>query len=225
MKKLALLLLPLALSTSVLAQSNTQDSAHNLNTQKPACTEYAASGETAWQDVQFNTTAGHLVTNDQNLANSADYGNNKPKKKSNFNKGYSVAGEVSYNTGIGFYSGGLESGLTAKHFFKGNTAVEGILSAGWRYRGLRLTALYEVQKPLGTNGIYWYWGIGAHTGVFTNDYWNQGPCKDGRYESNGKWYNCDGSRATFGIDGTIGLEYQFTNSPFTIGLVSGDGEC
>lgn len=215
MKTLALILLPLALSTTLTAQSTKYASYTETGLESSTTAQAGAHEPMTWLD---NDACSDEVPQKSFQSSNEEAFNKKPKKKKNPNKGYSIAGEVSYTTGVGLYSGSMDAGFSAKHFFKGNTALEAILSASWRYRGARLTALYEVQKPIGTNGLYWYWGVGAHAGMFGEDYWNQGTCVEGRYQYNGKWYNCDGSRTTIGIDGTLGVEYQFTEAPFTISL-------
>lgn len=154
-----------------------------------------------------NTSASNNTRSNNNSSNSSGRSNNSGRS------------DVSYNTGIGIRFGGWESGLTVKHFIKSNAAIEGILSSGWYYRGTRITGLYEVQKSIsGAPGLYWFYGVGGHVGFYSERYWYKGDCKDGRYEYQGRWYNCDGTRATIGIDGIIGLEYHFNEIPFTIGL-------
>src|SRR5215216_182221 len=70
-----------------------------------------------------------------------------------------------YKTAIGVRLGGLTSGLTVKHFTNPSTALEGILSFG--YRSFVITGLYEKHKDItSAPGLMWLYGIGAHVGFF-----------------------------------------------------------
>jgi hypothetical protein len=105
-----------------------------------------------------------------------------------------------YQTGIGI-RGGVSSGLTVKHFVNPGHAVEGILSMRWG--GLELTGLYEVpQTTFNTPRLNWYYGAGAHAG-----FWG---------ENNHHWG--DERTILFGLDGIIGMEYNFTEIPVNISL-------
>lgn len=107
---------------------------------------------------------------------------------------YSDGGQAGYKTGIGL-RGGFGGGITLKHFIKSNRALEGIVSTAWRYGGIRITGLYEIHKPFpAVEGLDWFYGMGAHLGVY------------------------DGGYAALGIDAILGLEYQITEIPFTIGV-------
>lgn len=133
------------------------------------------------------------------------------------NKAYSVRGGVSYNTANGLRLSSHEIGISTKHFFKSNEALEVILSTGWQYTGGRLTGLYEMQRPIGAQGFYWIWGVGAHAGIFKGNYWTGNNGQE-NYLSGGKWYSPSSSRYTMGISGILGLEYHFAEAPFTIGI-------
>jgi hypothetical protein len=141
----------------------------------------------------------------------------KDKDKKN-EGGSSGGGMTGYKTGIGL-RGGWEGGLTVKHFIKSDRALEGILSRGWGYRGARITGLYEIHKPFPNAGVLdWFYGIGAHVGFYDDDYYDR-DCKDGGYyNKDGKWKGCRDRYMVLGIDGILGLEYQFTEIPFTIGV-------
>lgn len=160
-----------------------------------------------------NNTSG----NNNRSNNTSSNNNNNNRSSSSKSSGGSGA---NYNTGIGLRFGGYETGLTVKHFLKSNAAIEGILSSGWEYRGTRLTGLYEWQKSIsGANGLYVFYGVGAHIGFYNDKYWSNGDCKDGGYWHKGRYYRCDdGRRAAIGIDGILGLEYVFREIPFSIGL-------
>jgi len=106
-----------------------------------------------------------------------------------------------YNTGIGL-RGGFANGITIKHFVSEKAAFEGIIASRWR--GLELTALYEIHgRAFDTNRLNWYAGFGGHVG-----FW------DGRYT---KWGE-DRSYTVVGLDGIIGLEYNFLEIPFNLSI-------
>jgi len=107
-----------------------------------------------------------------------------------------------YNTGIGL-RGGWGAGLTVKHFLGQNKAVEGILDSRWH--GLGITGLYEIShQAFATPRLNWYYGIGGHIG-----FW------DGKYY----WdYHNDSNYTVIGIDGILGLEYNFEEIPFNLSI-------
>jgi len=124
-----------------------------------------------------------------------------------------------YKLGLGVRAG-LESGLTLKYFMKSNAAIEVILSRGWNYGGARVTGLYEIQKRIAdVKGLSWFYGIGAHIGYYNGNYYGYTYHNGGYYDNNGHWHNTkQNNYATVGIDGILGLEYAFSEIPFTLGL-------
>lgn len=107
-----------------------------------------------------------------------------------------------YNTGIGV-RGGLANGVTIKHFVSSNTAFEGIISSRWR--GLQLTGLYEIHgRAFNTDRLNWYIGFGGHLGFWNGDYANWGEPGD--------------SYTVVGVDGILGLEYNFTEVPINLSI-------
>ncbi len=107
-----------------------------------------------------------------------------------------------YETAVGIRAGTF-NGITAKHFLHDNRAVEGILS--FRWEGFNITGLYEVHNDaFEVNGLEWYYGFGAHLG-----FWN------GR---NVRWADDEGSYMVIGIDGIIGIEYNFAAIPINLSL-------
>lgn len=225
MKKLLLSLLCLLLNSMLFAQTYRNGSGSSLNLRSepstraevvnsiPANAKVVVLEKTnsEWSKVEYKDQTGYVASKYLSQKNSQ----NQSRKGSKNRNSASAA----YTTGIGIRFGGWESGLTVKHFIKNGTAIEGILSTGWHYRGTRITGLYEIQKPIsGVSGLYWFYGVGGHLGLYNEDYWYSGDCKDGKYEYKGRWYNCDGSRATVGIDGILGLEYFFGEIPLTIGI-------
>ena len=80
------------------------------------------------------------------------------------------ASSQDYHTGIGLRLGGLNSGLTVKHFVNSNSAIEGIL--GFGYKHFLITGLYEKQTPIAdAPGLAWYYGGGAHLGDPDREHW------------------------------------------------------
>jgi hypothetical protein len=107
-----------------------------------------------------------------------------------------------YKTAFGL-RGGFSNGLTIKHFLSGTNAIEGILTTRWG--GFNITGLFEVHKALPTEGLYWYFGGGAHLGVW-----------DG---SNGNpWIGGGQTTSVIGVDGVVGMEYTFVDIPLNLGV-------
>ncbi len=107
-----------------------------------------------------------------------------------------------YKTGIGIRSG-WGSGLTLKHFLGDQTAFEGILNSQWR--GFSITGLFEIHKPaFNTDRLKWYYGGGGHIGWWKGEY-------NWRFEKYG-------NNTVIGIDGVLGMEYNFDFIPINIGL-------
>lgn len=111
-----------------------------------------------------------------------------------------VAHSQDYSTGIGL-RGGLSSGLTIKHFLGANKAVEGIFDSRWH--GVSLTGLYEIHaQAFDTDRLNWYYGAGAHIGFYDTQY--------------KKWGDNSGGYSIVGIDGILGIEYNFKEIPINI---------
>jgi len=107
-----------------------------------------------------------------------------------------------YNTGIGL-RGGLSNGLTIKHFLGEKTAIEGILSSRWK--GFNITGLYEIHKQaFDTERLNWYYGVGGHVG-----FWNGNDVD---------WVNDNDDYTVIGIDGILGLEYNFKEIPINLSV-------
>lgn len=107
-----------------------------------------------------------------------------------------------YNTGIGL-RGGWGTGLTIKHFLNGKAAVEGILDTQWR--GLSVTGLYEIHnRAFDVDRLNWYYGVGGHIGFWDGQYYRD--------------YKTDTNYTVIGIDGILGLEYNFKDIPFNLGI-------
>ncbi len=115
---------------------------------------------------------------------------------------FSFGNAQDYNTGIGL-RGGFDNGITIKHFVSSKTAFEGIIATRWR--GFELTGLYEIHgRAFGAERLNWYFGFGGHIGFWDGD--------------DTKWGEPDKSYTVVGIDGILGLEYNFVAIPFNISI-------
>jgi len=109
-----------------------------------------------------------------------------------------------YRTGIGL-RGGFANGLTIKHFVSESNAFEFLFASRWR--GLEITGLYEIHnRAFQTDRLNWYYGIGAHVGFWNGDYTNK------------YWGEPGNNYTVIGLDGILGIEYNFREAPFNIGL-------
>ena len=107
-----------------------------------------------------------------------------------------------YNTGIGL-RGGFHNGLTFKQFVSSKTAFEGIIASRWR--GIELTGLYEIHnRAFNSERLNWYYGFGAHIGFWKGN--------------NVHWGEQGESYTVIGIDGILGLEYNFAEVPFNLSV-------
>jgi hypothetical protein len=104
-----------------------------------------------------------------------------------------------YENAVGIRAG-LSNGITFKHFISTNDAVEGILSTRWG--GFNITGLYEIHTTaFETDGLYFYYGGGAHLGSYNNT-----------------WFNDTVNHTVIGVDGIIGLEYIVKQVPLNVSL-------
>ncbi len=115
-------------------------------------------------------------------------------------KGYSSSGGTSIGARFG-----SEQGLTLKHHLGGGAAVEGILAA--RTWSTNLTVLYHFfHKPTGIiDNLDWFVGAGGHIWLFNTNHRN--------FDQNN--YN---GNAGIGIDGAIGMQYNFSEVPINVSL-------
>jgi hypothetical protein len=108
-----------------------------------------------------------------------------------------------YKTAFGFRLG-PSSGVSVKHFISEKALLEGILARRWR--GFNLTGLYEINNEIvSVQGMNWYYGGGVHIGS-----WQGG--------KGHKWFKEDRLYNVLGLDGIIGLEYNFAEAPINISL-------
>jgi hypothetical protein len=109
-----------------------------------------------------------------------------------------------YNTGVGIRLG-TSQGLTVKHFISQRSALEGLLSTRWQ--GFELTGLYEVHdQAFEVDRLNWYFGGGGHIG-----FWNG----DNTYN---RWGDQGENYVVIGIDGILGIEYNFEDVPINLSL-------
>lgn len=109
-----------------------------------------------------------------------------------------------YDQAIGL-RGGLYNGVTYKKALREGNYFEGLASIRWR--GFIVTGLYEVTQNLDseTPRLNWYYGFGAHLGL-----WNE-------YYDNNPWFDEDrGDLMVIGVDGIIGIEYTFEEVPINL---------
>ncbi len=108
-----------------------------------------------------------------------------------------------YKTGIGLRAG-YPAGLTVKHFISDRAALEGIFATRWR--GFVITGLFEAHRQLAdVDNLNWYYGVGAHIG-----FWNT--------NSSISWGEAGTAYTVVGIDGILGLEYNFEEIPINLSL-------
>jgi len=102
---------------------------------------------------------------------------------------------------------GLGSGLTVKKVLSTDASVEGILD--FRYRGFSVTGLYELNRydAFDVDRLNWYYGGGAHVGTYRTFGSTLLTCVD-----------CNNSEFFMGIDGIIGMEYNFTEIPVNVSI-------
>ena len=108
-----------------------------------------------------------------------------------------------YDMAIGLRLG-LGSGLTFKKVLSKNASFEGI--AEFRY-GFNLTGLYEINRydAFGEDRLNWYFGGGAHIGSYRG------------YRSKRSGFT-NGGELSLGLDGIIGIEYNFVEAPINLSL-------
>ncbi|GGK63102.1 hypothetical protein ACD591_00560 [Rufibacter glacialis] len=114
--------------------------------------------------------------------------------------------------GLGLRVGGYSAGISGKYFISESQAIEGILGTGFGRRGFQLTGLLEQHaSAFDVQGLRWFYGAGGHIGVFRGRYY---------YKPTNKHYEESYHRtlATVGIDGIVGLEYQITEIPISLGV-------
>ena len=107
-----------------------------------------------------------------------------------------------YNTGIGL-RGGPFIGFTIKHFLNEKAAIEGLVSTRWK--GVEFTGLYEIHnRAFKVDRLNWYFGGGGHIGFYNGNYT--------------KWGTTENTYTNIGLDGILGLEYNFLEVPINLSI-------
>lgn len=174
-----------------------------------------------WWKVEYNGKEGYVSA--KNLSEQPSQQKKSTKNSdSSINFGSNYAGAASgYTTSIGL-RGGYTSGLSFKHFIKNDAALEFVLGSRWR--GLSITGLYEFHKgnAFDVPELTWVYGIGARVGFYDGrsyyGYRTRGNCNDPSDPDCDAYYNENRPITAIGIVAIGGLEYQFTDIPFTISL-------
>ena len=101
--------------------------------------------------------------------------------------------------------GGWYSGISFQHYLSDGKAIEGLFQ--FARGGMNITGLYELHEPInGADGFGFYYGAGAHVGIYQKD----------RYNLFGDRYT--GSGSVIGADGIVGVEYIFDQIPLQLSL-------
>jgi len=94
----------------------------------------------------------------------------------------------------------VNNSVSIKHFINDKMAIEGLLSFG---DPLAIGALFELHKPLASEGLTYFYGAGGYIGFV-------------------KKVNTTTLKTTtdpnFGAMGVIGLDYKFANIPLNLSL-------
>lgn len=97
-------------------------------------------------------------------------------------------------------------GITFQMFQSKSTAIELLFQRA--YGGYQVTGLYELHNPaFDVPHLYWYVGGGAHVGTY---FWGNSARWNRDYDGPGQF--------VLGVDGILGLEYQFMDVPFMISV-------
>lgn len=106
-----------------------------------------------------------------------------------------------------------EVGIRFGNNWGNHAAIDAIFSAGKYSRihadlsfggGVSAEALWDfVYRPLGSDGIHWYAGVGLSTFIGDNDSSDN---------------DNDNSGFQLGVPGEIGLEYRFKQAPLALGI-------
>lgn len=116
----------------------------------------------------------------------------------------SAVSAQAYKTGIGVRLSSsqamINNSITLKHFLNERAAIEALFSFG---DPLALGALYEIHKPLNTEGLQWFYGGGGYLAFVKS--WNPNKQKNE-------------TDVNVGAQGVLGLDYKFVNLPLNIAL-------
>jgi hypothetical protein len=90
--------------------------------------------------------------------------------------------------------------ISLKHFISDKTSIEGLFTFG---EPLALGALVQFHKPLATEGLSWFYGVGGYL-AFPK------VLNTTTQKTN--------TETNFGAQGTVGLDYKFANIPLNLSL-------
>ena len=94
----------------------------------------------------------------------------------------------------------VNNSISLKHFLTESRAVEALFSFG---DPLALGALLELHKPLGAEGLQWFYGGGGYLGF------------EKVYDPGRK---VNDTEVNFGAMGVLGLDYKFANAPLNLSI-------
>lgn len=121
----------------------------------------------------------------------------------------------SYDNAIGIRAG-FSNGVTFKHMLGDSKGFELLLDTRWK--GFNFTALYEVHKQaFDVEGLNWYYGFGAHVGSY-RAYKNHPYFVDNNSSLDNNGNEIYRNYIVIGIDGIIGIEYNFEEVPINVSL-------
>ncbi len=109
-----------------------------------------------------------------------------------------------YNTAIGARLG-YPLSVSVKHFITESNAIEGYVGTRWykKYRWTNVSGAYLVHFPLeGVDDLKWYLGAGASLYLWGFD----------------TGFADNSRRTSVGIQGYLGLEYTFSDTPISLSL-------
>ncbi|MEM7161171.1 MAG: hypothetical protein AAF487_01910 [Bacteroidota bacterium] len=111
-----------------------------------------------------------------------------------------INAQSDYERAIGIRAG-FDNGITYKQFITSVSAIEALAFFG--NNSFNLTGLYELnnENAFQVDRLDWYYGGGGHIGFYTVD------GEDG-----------DSGSLLLGVDGIIGIEYNFEQAPINVSL-------
>ena len=114
------------------------------------------------------------------------------------------ANAQAYKTGLGVRlsssTATVNNSISLKYFLNEKTAVEGLFSFG---DPLAIGALFELHKPIGAQGMTWFYGAGVYLSFIKT------------FNPNKQINETD---VNFGGMGIIGLDYKFNGVPLNLSL-------
>lgn len=138
------------------------------------------------------------------LGSALAYSGNEPNQLALFPKRMV---STNYSTAFGMRGFGT-TGLTIKHFYQRNVAIEGIL--GFGPDAFSLTILVENHvNAFDEPGLNWYYGIGGH--IASETQW-------GAYYNRIRGYERAPGDFGMGVDGIFGMEYKIAEVPIAISV-------